>query len=141
VDIVDDFIKENKEVSEDEFLLIDNVHDIKGTFDYICISGAFNMSYYENDIEAHEKHVLEILNKLFSENLADNGVLSVDFMHDEVDFMQDGSYHINIDKIYNFFKENLSNRIIFNKSVFPYEVTFSIFKNTKIEKKSNLYAG
>jgi len=139
VDIVDDFIRENKEVSTEEFLLIEHVKDIQGTFDYICISGAFNMSYFKDDIEKHTLYVIEILDKLFSENLTEKGVLSVDFMHNEVDFIQDGAYHIDICNMYTILREKLSNRISFNKSIFPYEVTFTIYKNKEIDRGSNLY--
>ena len=140
VDMVDDFIRENKKVSVNEFMLINNVDDVVEKYKYISISGAFNMSYFENDLESHELKVYDVLQKLFEENLKDNGVLSVDFMSDEVDYIQDGAYHVNVAKMYDFLSKNLSRRVSFDKSVFPYEITFKIFKNQNINRESSLYA-
>lgn len=128
VDIVDEFINEAKKESDD-FYKITDVSDVDGKFDNICICGTLNISYFD-DIEKHKEEVRRILKTLFDKNLNDNGVLSVDFMHDEVDYQSEHAFHVNVVKIYNFLSKNLSNRIIMNKSVFPYEVTFTVFKNT-----------
>ena len=61
---------------------------------------------------------------------SDGGILSVDFMHDEVNYVEKGSYHINIPKMYEFIANNLSKRLVINKHIFCFEVTFNIFKNT-----------
>jgi len=61
-------------------------------------------------------------------------------MSDEVDYIQDGAYHVNVTKMYNFLSKNLSRRVSFDKSVFPYEVTFKVFKNQNINRESSLYA-
>jgi len=139
VDIIKEFIEENKKISKNEFLLIKEVTDIpKKKFDYICISGTFNVLYYDS-LEKHEAKVYEILKYLFENHLNDDGILSVDFMHDEVDYIQEKAYHINIPKMYNFIVDNLSKRLVINKHIFCYEVTFNIFKNTT-KNRVNLYS-
>jgi SAM-dependent methyltransferase len=131
VDIVEEFIEENKKYDEKSFMLIKDEKDLpKKQFDYICISGTFNISYY-NDIDKHEKKVKNILKYLFDNHLKADGILSVDFMHDEVDYISGNAFHINIPKFYDFFVKNLSKRLVINKHIFCYEVTFNIFKNIK----------
>jgi len=138
VDIVEEFIIENKKEDEKSFMLIGSEKDIPNRkFDYICISGTFNMSYFD-DINDHEVRVNEILKYLFDNHLKSGGVLSVDFMHDEVDYIQDGAFHINIPKMYNFITNNISKRLVINKHIFCYEVTFNIFKNID-KNETNLY--
>ena len=79
-----------------------------------------------------------ILKYLFTNCLKPSGILSVDFMHDEVDYTQPGAYHVNIPKMYDFITTELSPRVVINKHIFCYEVTFNIFKNTT-KNNSNLY--
>lgn len=76
VDVVDEFINENKKISDSDFLLIDDSSTIDEKFDNICISGTFNINYFESNYNKHKEHVEKILEKLFYCNLSDNGVLS-----------------------------------------------------------------
>ena len=66
--------------------------------------------------------------------------VSVDFMTDSVDFIQDGAYHQNVADFLNFITTNLSKRCIVDMSTFPYEVTFTIFKNEEIIRPDNIYS-
>ena len=134
VDIVEEFIAENKKEDEKSFILIESEKDIPNKeFDYICISGTFNRSYFD-DLNKHEAKVQDILIYLFNNHLKSDGILSVDFLHDEVNYVEKGAYHINIPKIYEFITNNLSKRFVINKHIFCFEVTFNIFKNANMNE-------
>lgn len=136
-DIVADFIKNNQEkYPKSEFLKIEKVQDIQQSYDYIVSSGAFNMLYVE-DINAHKKIVFDTLKYLFEKT---NVLLSVNFMRDEVDFIQQGAYHQNINEIYSFVINNLSKRLVIDTSYMPYEYTITIFKQQEITRPDNMYA-
>jgi hypothetical protein len=136
-DIVDDFISHNsKKYPNNEFILLKGKKIFDKSYDYIVCSGVFNLLYVEN-IEEHEQIVFNTLQQLFEKC---NHSLSLDFMTDKVDFMQDGAYHQNISNLIAFAQKNLSKRIILNHSYMPYEFTITIFKNQEIVKPVNVYA-
>jgi len=135
-DIVSDFIQNNKQkYQQNEFLQIQNVQDIHKNYDYIVSSGVFNILYVE-DIIAHKKIVFDTLEYLFEHT---NIYLSVNFMRDEVDFIQKTSYHQNISEIYEFVIKNLSKRVMIDTSYMPYEYTITIFKQQEITRPDNTY--
>ena len=60
VDIVEEFIIENRKEDEKSFILIESEKDIPNKkFDYICISGALSISYFD-ELGKHEARVKEI---------------------------------------------------------------------------------
>ena len=105
------------------------------SFDYVLISGAFNMSYFE-DLEKHKNLVYEILESLFSKTSV---YLSVNFMSDQVDFIQEGAYHQNINELLRFVLERLSKRYVLDCSYMPYEFTITVFKDQTIKRPDNIY--
>lgn len=136
VDVVDDFVAQNKSTFPNtDFQLIKHHSEIQKSFDYVLISGAFNMSYFD-ELEKHRNTVYEILEGLFS--LTDN-YLAVNFMSDQVDFIQDGAYHQNISELLKFASERLSKRYILDCSYMPYEFTITIFKDQTIKRPDNIY--
>tara|TARA_B110000046_G_C13025897_1_gene414085 strand:- start:7157 stop:7795 length:639 start_codon:yes stop_codon:yes gene_type:complete len=136
VDIVDDFITENKRnFPLRSFQLITHHTEVKGNYDYIISSGAFSMLYVEDENE-HKKIVFEILEFLFNRT---NVCLSVNFMTDDVDFKQTGAYHQNVKELYDFVQEKLTKRVVIDQSYMPYEYTITLFKNQEIISPENVY--
>lgn len=135
-DIVDEFILENKKnINDEQFFLIQSEKDIDCSFDYIVSAGVFNLLYVESKDE-HKSIVYNILQSLFKKA---NIALSVNFMSDEVDFQQDGAFHININELLNFSKSNLTKRLIVDQSYMPYEFTMTLFKDANIISPENIY--
>ncbi|KYG81139.1 class I SAM-dependent methyltransferase [Roseivirga echinicomitans] len=136
VDVVDSFIVQNKiTFPNTDFQLIQDYSEIQKSFDYVLISGVFNISYFE-DLEKHKNLVFEILEGLFSKA---NVYLSVNFMSDQVDFIQEGAYHQNINELLRFVSEKLSKRYVLDCSYMPYEFTITIFKDQTIKRPDNIY--
>ena len=135
VDIVNEFINENKKNHKyANFNTIESYSDINKQYDYIVCSGTFNICYLPK--VSNESYLFSAISHLFkSSNIA----LSLDFMHDEVDFQQKSAYHQNIMRLYSFVTKNLSKRIVIDQSVFPYECTVTIFKNQSVLRPDNLY--
>jgi len=136
VDIVNEFIDENtKKFKDAQFQLINEHQEIVGNFDFIISAGVFNI-LYDDSFEKQQYIIEETLTHLFS--LA-NKVLSVDFMTDQVDFIQENNYHQNVVQIYNFASKNLSKRLVIDQSYMPYEFTIHIFKDDGIVRPDNIY--
>ena len=135
VDIVKEFINENKRnFPAVSFELISSYEAIQNQFDYIISSGVFNIQYSPGT--SNEPYIFKAISHLFSMASVS---LSLDFMHDEVDYQQENAHHQNIISLYSFVIENLSRRVIIDRSTFPYEFTITIFKNQTIARPENLY--
>ncbi len=135
-DMVDDFIRHNStKYPGSEFILLNGKDLFSGSYDYIVSSGVFNMLYTES-AESHEKIVFDTLKGLFEKC---DKVLSVDFMTDTVDFIQEGAYHQNLGNLLDFVRQHLSKRFIVDHSYMPYEYTISIFKDETIIRPDNIY--
>ena len=136
VDIVNDFIELNKnKYPESDFKKIESYSDVIEQYDYIMISGAFNIKYSKDD----EKNFDLIKNTLIHLFEKTNVLLSVNFMTDKVDFTQENAYHQNMSKFFDFVNEKLSKRIVVDSSYMPYEYTVSIFKNDSVARPDNVY--
>lgn len=136
VDILPEFIEANRvKYPNDHFQVISEVQDIRGSFDYVVASGTFNMLYFE-ELEKHKSYVFDTLTRLFDKT---SGYLSVNFMTDQVDFMQEGAYHQNIAELHNFVSTRLSKRLLIDQSYMPYEYTVTIWKDASIVRPDNVY--
>lgn len=136
VDIVQEFILYNNSKYNNnqlKFNLINDYNDIEEKYDYIFISGVFNV-LIKNNFQEQFNYVKIILEYLFEKT---NICLSMNFMSDDVDFINEDSYHQNINELYDFVSKTLSKRLILDRSTMPYEFTMKIFKNT--EKEKNIY--
>ncbi len=126
VDIVEEFINSNKNIEpEIDYKLICSYEDIKENYDYISIVGVFNMMYC-NSIQVHKKIVQDTVKYLFSKC---NKWISINFMTDDVGYVQGDAYHQNPVEFYNYAYNNLSKRIILDQSYLPYEFTITIYKD------------
>ena len=124
-----------KKYPECSFYNIDSPQQLKENFDYVVSSGAFNMLYSDCELE-HKKMVFKIIEDLF---LISNVYCSVNFMSDNVDFKQDGSYHQNVAEMLNFVRDKLSQRVSVDCSYMPYEFTITIWRDQDIKRPENTY--
>jgi hypothetical protein len=114
---------------------IDSFLDLVDEVDHVVISGTFNI-IEGGDRDAHMANVKATLCHLFS--LAKRS-LSVNFMKDSVDFMQDSAFHVNLGQMAEFMQEKLSPRIVIDSSYMPYEFTFTAIKDAEIIRPDNIY--
>jgi len=135
-DIVPEFIEANRaKFPDDRFLLIKDASDIKDSFDHVVISGTFNMLYFE-EREKHRDYIFDALAHLFDKT---HHCLSVNFMTDQVDFVQGGAYHQNMAELHNFVSGKLSRRLLIDQSYMPYEYSITIWKDASIIRPDNVY--
>lgn len=136
VDIVEDFISENrKKYGFAKFDVIRDCYDVKDYYNVIAAAGVFNLLYVK-DKDEHQQIIYDNLSHLFSKA---TDLLSVNFMTDQVDFIQDGAFHQNVNELYDFAKNNLTKRVAIDESYMPYEFTFHFFKDQSIERPDNVY--
>ena len=136
-DIVSEFINDNHRNYPDvAFNLIADESDITESYDYIVSAGVFNLLYADT-VEEHKLIVFNILEHLFTKTRI---ALSVNFMTDEVDFIQDGAFHMNVVELLEYVKSHLTNRVVLDQSYMPYEFTLTCYKNDEIIKPDNVYA-
>ena len=134
VDIVDEFIHFNQQKhNEVEFIKIVTYEEIQKKFDYIFISGVFNV-LFKDSYEEQFKYICTVLVHLFEQT---NGYLAVNFMSKDVDFINEESYHQDVKEIYDFVVRKISKRVIIDQSTMPYEFTLKVFKD--VEKIENVY--
>lgn len=137
VDIVPSFIEHcRREFRESRFQLVKSPKDIEQNFDYVMLSGVFNILYSENK-EEHLEIVKATITELFSKTKI---ALSVNFMTDNVDFQQTGAYHQNPAEIFNFFQQSLSRRCLLDQSYMPYEYTITAWKDDRIQRPDNTFS-
>jgi hypothetical protein len=120
---------------ECKFYNIESPRQLKENFDYVVSSGAFNMLYSDCELE-HKDMVFKIIEELY---LLSNEYCSVNFMSDNVDFKQDGSYHQNVAEMLNFVRDKLSQRVSVDCSYMPYEFTITIWRDQDIKRPENIY--
>jgi hypothetical protein len=137
VDIVSQFLELNKKKHpNDTFVLINDVEDIKGSYDYVFVSGTFNIKYNADD-KKNREIIFSGLKELFKRT---NIYLSANFMTDVVDYRQPDTYHQNVMDLYQFAVNNLSRRIVIDQSYMPYEYTITIWKDQSIIRPENIYS-
>ena len=137
VDMLPEFIDANKKkYPQSDFLMLNDVNEIKSNYDFICVSGTFNI-LYEKDFKTHQTKVFDIVKTLFQKC---NVYLSVNFMTDAVDFQQPDTYHQNVTELYEFAIKNLSKRLVIDQSYMPYEYTLTVWKNENILRPDNIYS-
>ncbi|PPJ63040.1 class I SAM-dependent methyltransferase [Cuspidothrix issatschenkoi] len=137
VDMMEEFLQHNKKKFTDAVLL--SPEEFKQEckeYDYIFSSGAFNIKYTE-DTEAHKKIIKEIFVDLFC---ITREFMAIDFMTNQVDFMQEGAYHADPLEISAFCINKLSRRVQLDHSYLPYEFCVTVFKKNNIIRPANIYS-
>ena len=136
VDIVPEFIAENRRRHADgSFAVIGSHHDVVDDYDYVLLSGVFNVRYGRED-ESHKKIVRDTLTHLFNRCRV---LLAVNFMSDRVDYRQPNSYHQNPLELHDFVSQHLTPRLVVDQSYMPYEFTLTAFRDAAIVRPDNVY--
>lgn len=111
------------------FLLVKGAQDIADDYDYVVMSGVFNLRY-DCSMDEHRTIVQDSLRHLFTRA---RRVLAVDFMTDDVDYRAANSYHQNVAEIYQFARRELGRRVIVDHSYMPYEYSLTVFKDSSAD--------
>lgn len=136
VDLCGEFIAGNRRRHPGgRFRRIDAVRDVTESYDHVVIAGTFNIRYVEDDA-ANRRIVFDALSHLFGRA---RRTLAVNFMTDEVDYVQEGAYHQNVDDLLAFARKHLSRRLILDQSYLPYEFTLTVRKDQEIVRPENIY--
>lgn len=136
VDLLPEFIAACRaKFPEAQFETLDSAPDIAGAFDYVLVSGAFNI-LYDPDAAVHQQLVFESLRSLFARA---NRALAVNFMSDHVDYRQEGAYHQAIDPLLAHLRAALSPRFVLDHSYMPYEYTVTVFKDPEILRPETVH--
>jgi SAM-dependent methyltransferase len=138
VDVVPEFIAEcSRTFPGSSFTRINSHAEVGGSYDYVVMSGAFNLLYLP-EAERHQGLVFEILEHLFQFT---QSALSCDFMTDKVDFRQPGAFHMSEPALVGFIRDRLSPRYVLDHSYMPYEFAARVFKDQRILRPANIYHG
>jgi SAM-dependent methyltransferase len=137
VDVTPEFITECKRIhgEETDFRLISDHRELRDDFDYVVMSGVFNVLCHDTD-EEHWSSVQGVLRYLF---LRTRRLLAVDFMTNQVDFVRSGAYHQDPIEAYRFVRRELSKRVTLDQSYMPYEFALLVYKNDTIQRPQNVY--
>lgn len=139
VDITASFIQDNiarfSGQKNSLFQQIASYKDVQGQYDYILSAGVFNLRY-SNNPTLNKQFVYDSITHLFH---CANTALLIDFMPADVDYMQESAYHQDVMEIYDFFRKNLTRRLILDQSYMPYEYCLIAFKDQDILQPDNIY--
>lgn len=126
VDIVPEFIKSNQsKFSGLPFSVIESPEDIVQKFDFIIVSGVFNLRVAK-DLALHQKWVNDTILSLAT--LA-RRALSIDFLSTNVDYMLVESYHQDLIGMIKYLSDVYSPRIVYDASYMPYEFAVTSIKD------------
>jgi trans-aconitate methyltransferase len=136
VDLLPEFIEAcRKKYPAAEFQALHDAREIRGNYDFVLISGAFNI-LYNPSAAVHEKMVFEVLHELFARTVR---LLAVNFMSDRVDYAQEGAYHQSVGSLLAHVRDALSPRFVLDHSYMPYEYTLTVFKDARIVRPDNVF--
>lgn len=135
-DLVPEFINAaSAKFPNAKILLIDSHDQLTEPVDHVVISGTFNI-IEGDDRDAYLDMVKQTLLHLFALSQMS---LSINFMTDQVDFMQPGALHVNPGEMMEFMRAEMSPRILVDSSYMPYEFTLVVFKDSEIQRPDNIY--
>jgi SAM-dependent methyltransferase len=134
-DIAQEFVAAATQKYPDaSFSLIKGNGDVGIDVDHVVASGTFNI--VEGDRDTYWNSVKEILARLFRHCRTS---LAVNFMTDQVDFVQESSFHVAPSSVIEFVKHSLSRRYTLDHSYLPYEFTVVAYKEQRILRPGNTY--
>ena len=138
VDLVPEFISEcQKKFPDSSFTQIGGLGDISDPYDYVVLSGVFNI-LYGHSREQHRLAVYDTIEHLFRHTRI---ALSCDFMTDRVDFEAPNAFHMNESALVDFVQSRLSVRYRIDHSYMPYEYSVTVYKDHRILRPDNIYNG
>jgi ubiquinone/menaquinone biosynthesis C-methylase UbiE len=123
IDINENLINEGKKLFPSLDLRVGNILEMNiEKYDLVCASGVFNYAMKrENQIE----YMRELVNRFYQ--LSTN-LVSIDFLSTYVDFKHEGSYHTEIENIFDIAKK-LSKRVVVRNDYLDFEYCVYIIKN------------
>ena len=125
VDLLPEFVDAcRKKFPAAEFRTMRAAAEIADTYDYVLVSGTFNL-LYDADAAVHQRLVFESLRDLFG---CAKHLLAVNFMSDRVDYKQEGAYHQDVTPLLEHLRSALSPRFVLDHSYMPYEYTVTVLK-------------
>ena len=134
-DIVPEFVEAGRQKHpESTFILVTGDGDTGTKVDHVVASGTFNI--VEGDRDSHWSAVRGALVRLF-ERCASS--LAVNFMTDQVDFQQDGAFHVSPAEVADFVSHALSRRFTLDHSYMPYEFTVVVHRDDRILRPDNVF--
>ncbi len=137
VDLVPEFVADCRIAHPGaKFLHIRDVTDVPGEFDYVVLSGVFNI-LYTPDRAQHLTLVLDTIERLFERTRV---ALACDFLSDQVDFQLPGAFHMGQDELLRQVQGRLSRRYVLDHSYMPYEFALTVFKDQRIERPANVFS-
>lgn len=135
-DLVTEFVEAvSRKHPDARVQLIRSYREISDNVDHVIISGTFNIVEGDN-AAAYLAQVQDTLIHLFGLCRIS---LAVNFMTDRVDYVQERAHHVNVEKIYQFFRDRLSPRLFIDQSYMPYEFTIIALRNCGIVRPDNIY--
>jgi len=134
VDMVEEYVEHARRNDPEAFRLVSGPADIDRDFDYVVLSGVFNMRYVESEHE-HEAMTFDVLEQLFART---RRALAVNFQTPFVDYTQDGAHHQDIGNLLRFAVDRLSRRFAVDHHTLPYEYTLTVWRNDRIARPENV---
>lgn len=135
-DLVPEFVEAaSRKYPDSQVRLVRSHDELSETVDHVVISGTFNIIEGGN-AATYLAQVQDALAHLFGLCRAS---LAVNFMTDQVDYVQDGAHHVNVEEMYRFFRDHLSPRLLLDQSYMPYEFTIIALRNRGIVRPDNIY--
>lgn len=135
-DVVPEFIEAVRNKHPDATVYCIRSHsELTDQVDHVVISGTFNL-VDGGSREQYLNYVYSALTHLFSLCRVS---LSVNFMTDQVDFIQPGAHHVNVEAMYRFVRDKLSPRLQVDQSYMPYEFTIVVFRQSAVDRPDNIF--
>lgn len=106
-------------------VLKEDVSEYTGEFDYIFISGVFHIKT-DSNAASHQEWMYSILEEIWP--LCTQG-LSVNFMTEHIDWMDDDLYYCEIGELIDFCVENLDRWVTVRRDYELWEHTLYVYKN------------
>ena len=119
-----------------DFHLVEHPSGLTEDYDHIVLSGVFNIVCSENE-EAHLQEVWRSLDLLFARARSS---LAVNFMTDQVDYRQDGAFHLDPRRLLEFVRTRLSRRVVLDQSYMPFEYTVVVWKDQTIRRPDMVFS-
>jgi len=137
VDVVPEFIDTvRNKFPQAQAVLINNCTDLSQEFDHVVISGTFNVieggdrAAYLNEVKGELQHLFNLARKS----------LAVNFMTDQVNYVQDGALHVSPEEMMVYCREHFGRRLLLDCSYMPYEFSLVIMKQDEIIRPENIYS-
>ena len=122
----------------DTFLHIRDFDEVQTAADVVVVAGTFNVIPDGVSRDEHREHVFSAYEHLLR---CANRYLVFDFMHDRVDFQQDGAFHMSHAEVIEFVVTRLSRRFEVLQSYMPFEAAVRVHCDDGIDFDRVIFQG